>query len=61
MRHLRDLSMLFEKLQPCLMGNKACASAHCWSRELKVFRHPGAVDIGSLREVLRQTAKEQRC
>ena len=27
------------KLSPCLVGIKACASSHHWSRELRAFGH----------------------
>jgi transposase len=29
----------FQKLQPCLIGIKACASSHHWSRELQALGH----------------------
>lgn len=29
----------FQKLQPCLVGIEACASAHHWSRELQTLGH----------------------
>ena len=35
----RYVLSFFEKLQPCLIGVEACASAHYWSRELKALGH----------------------
>ena len=35
----RYVLMFFEKLQPCVIGIEACASAHHWSRELKALGH----------------------
>jgi transposase len=35
----RYVFSFFEKLQPCLIGVEACASAHYWSRELKALGH----------------------
>lgn len=29
----------FSRLQPCLVGMEACASAHYWARELQAFGH----------------------
>ena len=29
----------FAKLEPCLIGIKACSSAHYWSRELTALGH----------------------
>lgn len=29
----------FARLQPCLVGMGACASAHYWARELRIFGH----------------------
>jgi transposase len=36
-RQLRRSQMLafFEVLPPCLVGMEACASSHCWARELR--------------------------
>ena len=34
-----QLLKLFEKLQPCLVGMEACASAHHWARELAALGH----------------------
>jgi len=40
-RQLKRRSVLafFQKLQPCLVGIEACASAHHWSRELQALGH----------------------
>jgi transposase len=43
----RYVLLFFQKLPPCLVGIEACASSHCWSRELQALRHtvrlmPGA-------------------
>ena len=40
-RKLRRRSVLpfFRKLSPCLIGIKACATAHHWSRELSALGH----------------------
>ena len=40
-RKLRRAEVLrfFEKLQPCLVGMEACASAHYWAREIAAFGH----------------------
>ena len=35
----RYLLAFFEKLPPCLIGIKACASSHHWSRELQALGH----------------------
>ena len=35
----RYLLAFFEKLPPCLVGIKACASSHHWSRQLKALGH----------------------
>ena len=35
----RYVLSFFEKLQPCLIGVEACASAHYWSREIKALGH----------------------
>src|SRR5262245_24867360 len=35
----RYVLLFFKKLQPCLIGIEACASAHYWSRELKTLGH----------------------
>jgi hypothetical protein len=29
----------FQKLSPCLVGMEACATSHCWSRELQALGH----------------------
>jgi hypothetical protein len=29
----------FEALPPCLVGVEACASSHCWARELTKLGH----------------------
>jgi transposase len=31
--------LFFEKLAPCGVGIEACASAHHWARQLRVFGH----------------------
>ncbi len=31
--------LFFEKLAPCVVGIEACASAHHWARQLRVFGH----------------------
>ena len=35
----RYVLAFFEKLQPCLVGIKACASSHHWLRELQALGH----------------------
>src|SRR3982075_405391 len=35
----RHVLAFFEKVPPCLFGIEACASAHHWSRELKMLGH----------------------
>jgi transposase len=35
----RYVLAFFQKLQPCLVGIEACASAHHWSRELQALGH----------------------
>jgi transposase len=35
----RQVLAFFEKLPPCLVGIEACASSHCWSRELQALGH----------------------
>jgi transposase len=35
----RYVLTFFQKLQPCLVGIEACASAHHWSRELQALGH----------------------
>ena len=35
----RYVLTFFQKLAPCLVGIKACASSHHWSRELKALGH----------------------
>ena len=40
-KQLRRVQMLafFEALPPCLVGMEACASSHCWARELTKLGH----------------------
>ena len=40
-KQLRRSQMLafFEALPPCLVGMEACASSHCWARELTKLGH----------------------
>jgi transposase len=40
-RQLKRSQMLefFQRLPSCLIGMEACASAHCWARELRRFGH----------------------
>ena len=40
-RALRRSQMLafFERLEPCLVGMKACATSHYWAREISKFGH----------------------
>jgi transposase len=40
-RKLRRLKMheFFSRIEPCLIGLEACASAHYWARELKAMGH----------------------
>ena len=35
----RYVLAFFQKLQPCLVGIEACASAHHWARELQALGH----------------------
>ena len=35
----RAVLAFFQKLPPCLVGIEACASSHCWSRELQALGH----------------------
>jgi transposase len=35
----RYVLAFFEKLEPCLIGIEACASAHHWSRQLQALGH----------------------
>ena len=35
----RYVLAFFQKLSPCLVGIKACASSHHWSRELMALGH----------------------
>ena len=40
-RSLRRSQVLtwFAKLAPCLIGLEACATSHCWARELRKLGH----------------------
>ena len=49
----------FRALPRCLIGIEACATSHCWARELEAWP-PSAADAGEGREGLRQ-AQQERC
>ena len=57
-RQLRRSQMLafFEVLPPCLVGMEACASSHCWARELRNLGHQfaGYVRTGHVEIAARQ-------
>jgi len=35
----RELLAFFAGLEPCPVGMEACATAHCWARELRALGH----------------------
>ena len=41
-RQLRrgEVVRFFAKLPPCLVGMEACATAHCWGRQIAALGHP---------------------
>ena len=49
----RYVLAFFQKLSCCLVGIKACASSHHWSRELQAWPHC-TPDAARLCEALRQ-------
>ena len=76
-RQLRRSQVLafFEALPRCLVGMEACASSHCWARELTKLGHQVRLmpardvkayvkrnknDAAGLREGLRQAQQERR-
>ena len=35
----RQVLSFFERLEPCLVGMEACATSHCWAREISKYGH----------------------
>jgi transposase len=48
----RQLLGTLSKVEPCLVGMEACASAHYWSREIERLGTQRAADEPAVREAL---------
>ena len=54
-----QVEAFFAKLEPCLVGIEACATAHHWARTIAEAGASGSAHAAGIREALREDTEER--